>query len=515
MSMEPHSRSPNRTDVVLTALVALGIAAVHLATIQGQLWGDGPHLLRLLDWEQRPWWRAWPHWLHTPLAEFLGAVGPFRLAHDNYVLASALPAAVGCGAVFAVARLLAASRTAALAAALLVGLSPVLWLFGTVLEVHALHFGVVAVAIAASLWAAPRTGPRAFLAVHAALFLVVAASHLTALTLVPIWALLGWFARRRTGAEQEPVVAAALVRACVPHGLLACAAFAVAMGVAQFVFYRFAPDDSEAVSNIAEMIVASVEPITWTYLRDDWIAPMAWLGVPVLAALVVLVVPGLRARPGKPVRGWWPVTFLGGAPSFVFYLLWSLPNDGGYLAGWLPFVGVAAALLPSAFASRTGARATVGLAAVLVALQVMAGWHTVNANAERFVGFGGPQRVEAFRAALGDGGGLVLEVDMLNRPLGWDIEGVETIDLVLELRGLTDDAMRARVVELLETRVRNHAGPVLVDTRYRDLVGTGGPFEDLIAMFEGEVLARFDFVRRPGHGWPMVELVPRAEPSGE
>ncbi|QDU83411.1 hypothetical protein Pla163_05100 [Planctomycetes bacterium Pla163] len=513
--MHAHTRSPNRTDVLVAALVALGVLFVYLATIQDQLWGDGPHLLRLLDWEQRPWWRAWPHWLHTPLAECFGASGPFRLPHDNYVLASAVPAAVGCGAVFTAARLVGAGRAAAVAAALLVGLAPVLWLFATVLEVHATHFGVVAVAIAASLWAAPRTGPRAFLAVHAGLFLVVAASHLTALTLVPIWALLGWFARWRGAADREPVRAATLVRACLPHGLLACLGFAAAMGVAQLVFYRFATDDAEAVSNIAEMIADSVEPISWAYLRDDWVEPLAWLLPPLLFALAGLLVPSSRARLTSDARGWWLVTFLGGAPLFVFYALWALPNDGGYAAGWLPFAGVAAALVPGLFGSAVAARVVAFAALVLVGLQALAGWSEVHANAERFEAFDGPQRVAAFRSALGEGGGLVLEVDMLNRPLGWDIDGVETIDLVLELRGLSDEAMRARVIELLETRVRRHVGPVLVDTRYRDLVGAGGPFEDLIAMFESEVLERFDFVRRPGHGWPLVELVPRAADPDE
>jgi len=145
---------------------------------------------------------------------------------------------------------------------------------------------------------------------------------------------------------------------------------------------------------------------------------------------------------------------------------------------------------------------------LLIVPQVVAGYAEVTHNAREFERFEGPRRVAAFRQVLPEGG-LVIGMDTLGRPLGWDIDGVEQIDLILEVRGLPDDALQARIGEVLDQRVVPFDGPVFVDMNYRAWLAPGGPMNDLITAFETEVLARFEHRVVTGTGWPMARLLRR------
>lgn len=502
----PAARSFDR----LVALVlAAGVFAIYAATAQGRLWGDGPGMLELLEWEGRPAWRTWAHPGHTPIALFLAWVAPLERAHDAYVLASSVPAALGAGACYLIARLFGAGRAASVSGALLVALSPVLWFFSTVLEVHATHTGTVALCLLASLVSAERRG---FVAVHAVLFFVVCLSHLTAVTLVPLWALFGVLASRRVG-RTTPWMS----RELVVHGVLAGAAYLLAYGVAHLTYHRFAAEDPRGTS-VVGLVLETVESFSFAYLRDDWIEPLSWALVPCALLALLWVVPRTRRALDPRLRDFLFASAIGAAFPFVFFVLWSLPNDGGYTAALLPILAVAVALFPSAVpapAARLGATCVLAL---LLVPQVVAGRAEVAHHAREFERFKGPQRVEAFRGVLPEGG-LVIGMDTLGRPLGWDIDGAEQIDLILVLRGLPDDELQAKIGEVLDTRVVDHPGPIFVDMNYRAWLTPGGPMNDLITAFETEVLARFEHRVVTGQGWPMARLLPigASEPasSGE
>lgn len=346
----PSAPADRRADRIVAVLLAIGVLVAYTATTQGRLWGDGPEMLRLLEWEGRPWWRTWAHPLHTPLAAAFAKVAPLERAHDAFVLASSVPAALGTGACYLIARTLGAGRVAGAAGALLVAASPVLWYFATVLEVHATHAGVVAVCALASLALAPRLGPRAFVAVHALLFGVVSLSHLTAATLVPLWALLGSFASRAFASGRTSGAAPRVVsRATLVHGAAAIGAYALAYGIAQLTHHRFAAADPRGGS-IADLVLDSIEPFSIGYFVDDWIEPLSWSLVPFGLFALLWALPRTRRALEPDARAFGAVALVGGFFPFAFYAAWSLPNDGGYAAGLLPFVAVTAALF------RPGAR---------------------------------------------------------------------------------------------------------------------------------------------------------------
>ncbi len=497
----PEPTSPSRADGAVACFLALLFAALFGLSLQERLWGDGRDVLNLLTWDERAWWRSWPHVLHTHVALLFGALGPFERVHDDFALASAVPAGVAVGALYFASRLLGAARLAAAFAAVLAGGAPVVCFFATMLEVHTLHFGVVSVALLASLWCGARWSGARFHAAHGALFLVVALSHLTSATLVPIWALLGWFARGRRGARRElrddlGAIGVDLV--------IAGAGFAAALTLSQLLHYEEA--SSSAVSDIGTMILGSLGALGPRYFLDEWIAP---LGVAALFgpwACSVLVVPALRRALGEGTRDWLVVTVLGGLPVFAFFTLWAFDNEGGYALGILPFLVVAGALLATRFVRN---RAALFIGGALVVLQAFLGHAALVSWRADLALAGTVQRRTAFVALL-HGGERVIAIDIGGQPLDWYVPRVVERDFVRVARGLDDDAMRAAVRAEIESLAADRATPIYIDYAYRYWNVPGTPAAELIEMFETELLRVFDFERVTDAGWPIARLVPRA-----
>ena len=113
--------TPSRVDVAVACVLAAGFALLFALSLQERLWGDGRDILNLLVWDERAWWRSWPHVLHTHVALLFGALGPFERVHDDYALASAVPAGVAVGALYFASRMLGAARLAAAFAAVVAG----------------------------------------------------------------------------------------------------------------------------------------------------------------------------------------------------------------------------------------------------------------------------------------------------------------------------------------------------------------------------------------------------------
>src|SRR6185436_16334727 len=86
----------------------------------------------------------------------------------------------------------------ALVALALLVLAPSLWFFGTTVEIHALHFGCVALVAAVTLLA-PWRRPALALALTALAFPLLYWSHQAAFMLGPGWVLLVQYARSRHG----------------------------------------------------------------------------------------------------------------------------------------------------------------------------------------------------------------------------------------------------------------------------------------------------------------------------
>jgi len=494
--------SPSRGDGAVACLLALLFAVVFGLSLQERLWGDGRDILNLLTWDERAWWRSWPHVLHTHVALLFGALGPFERVHDDFALASAVPAGVAVGALYLASRMLGAARLAAACAAVVAGSAPVVCFFATMLEVHTLHFGLVSVALVASLWCGARWSGARFHAAHGALFLLVALSHLTSATLVPIWALLGWFARGRRGARRNlrddfGAIGVDLV--------VAGAGFAAALTLSQLLHYEEA--NTDAVSDIGTMILGSIGALGPRYFLDEWIAPLGVAALFAPWACAVLVVPALRRAVGVDTRDWLVVTVLGGLPVFAFFTLWAFDNEGGYALGILPFLVVAGALLATRFVR---SRAALFIGGALVVLQAFLGhaalvsWRADLELAHTL------ERRTAFVALL-HGGERVIAIDIGGQPLEWYVPGVVERDFVRVARGLDEEPMRAAVRAELEALAADRTTPLYLDYAYRNWYVPGAPGAELIEMFETELLRVFDFERVTDAGWPIARLLPRAE----
>jgi hypothetical protein len=318
---------------------------------------------------------------------------------------------------------------------------------------------------------------------------------------VPIWALLGWFARGRRGARRElrddlGAIGVDLV--------IAGAGFAAALTLSQLLHYEEA--SSSAVSDIGTMILGSIGALGPRYFLDEWIAP---LGVAALFgpwACSVLVVPALRRALDEGTRDWLVVTVLGGLPVFAFFTLWAFDNEGGYALGILPFLVVAGALLATRFVRN---RAALFIGGALVVLQAFLGHAALVSWRADLALAGTVQRRTAFVALL-HGGERVIAIDIGGQPLDWYVPRVVERDFVRVARGLDGDAMRAAVRAEIESLAADRATPIYIDYAYRYWNVPGTPAAELIEMFETELLRVFDFERVTDAGWPIARLVPRA-----
>lgn len=202
------SRRPLFVDVAIAAALAASATALCIATRLQRIFGNDGAML--VDWTFAPAtaYEQYHNTLYLPAARAVAALGLDGLcggAGEPTAIGHALSAlSVGALAAlcYAMARLVAASRGAAVAGAALATLAPVTWFFGAAVEVHALHGAVVAAAMLATLLL-PWRRPAAAVPSLALLFVPPCLSHQTAPALAPGFVALAAAAAARRGAPMS------------------------------------------------------------------------------------------------------------------------------------------------------------------------------------------------------------------------------------------------------------------------------------------------------------------------
>jgi len=435
------------------------------------------------------------HLLHLPLAALLGNVlGPDRLLAAPALL-SALCAGIGLFASALFWQRIGVRPGRALSAAAVVAATPALAFWATQIDVHAVHFAGVALALLFTTYAAERTG-----ALGVALGALAAALPVATHQSAP---LLGFgfvflFLRLRGGRTtlggvlRTGVVFAAAMAAVVVLSSI------VRTGTLPFQggFFGAGHGGEQLFLIRAGRQYFEHEGAGW----GQW-----WRALHALAPLALL---GLVRARGERL---WTFAFL--APATAFFLWWSVPEQGGYFVHQLPVLGyLLVRAVPRGFFGFL-------ILVVVLVINVRAGLATVRAFD---AGFDPARRAAIVRELAGEGTrpqvlGFVQDLPAI----GLWVEGAErdvrAPELVEACLQNLDPAWFADVA--VGTLASEYAPAVWAQNRplLIDLSNPGsfdriptGPVAEPYLQAIGERLAlHFQVTWGEGGGWRIVRLDPR------
>jgi hypothetical protein len=407
-----------RADAWVAAAFALASAVLYVALRQRVLDGDGPALVQGLLYSDPPYWM---HVAILPLARWLAPLSPDSDPSLPLAWIAVLGASGGVAASFLLARRCGVRRGAACVAAALAAVSPGLLFHATVIEVHALHFGAVALA---ALLTTLLPWRRRWLAAIALLpiVLLLHGTHRTAVLLLPGWTVWAATLSMTRAAHTQPSTdrrdgRMRSMRELSYWGAPLAVGLAAAIGGEAWLRGDTVLGSIGTDSSLIRAMNGGFSP---AYVWTDWLWPLCALVPLALAALPCL----LRTRDARA----WPLLALV-LPSVVFFCLWGTTSGGGYALGTLPFVIVLAGIgierlsqrrmrtsgtaVEASTDARPGrAHAAFGTATLLalVAGQLLCGALPIQREAHAAEVGAGRQRALAFGAALG-GDGVVLALD--------------------------------------------------------------------------------------------------------
>lgn len=449
-------------DALCACAIAVAAFALYLGHRQEWLLQDGAGLVVGLLYREP---ECWMHVAILPLARALAPLCPPDDPSLALSLVGAGGAALGLGACFALMRRLGASTGAALLACALAGSTPALFVHATLIEVHALHFGAVALgALATSylvLWS-----PLPALAGLALVALALHATHRSAPLLLPGWVVWTASLRQRVQADRAPAVAVESRPHspwAVPRGgvtQLVLPALALGLGLAFSLWASAALRGGEPLAELLadQRLVRSFGAgFSLEFARREWLAPLG-LVLP-LAALAW----SARGEPrSRTERVAFPLLVL---PSLAFFLWWGEATQGGYALGVLPFLALESARCePHGRFARAGASVL-----VLVAIGVQLAFARAEVNlhtGEPGYGADARERATAFESALGGAGSvLALEPSLVPAHLyGAHVrEHNYAPEAILRAaRGETPEQIAQHLLGKLRTGVEQRPGAVLV-----------------------------------------------------
>lgn len=439
----PSAALSSVRDGGLALAVTVGLALLYALTLQERVSGDGAGLASLYARPDFVYYNV--GW--EPLCRLLGLFVP-RTADLFLVpkLASALGAAIGCGATVLLSRGLGVGRFGAAAGALVLGLTPAVWHQGTTIEAHAVHFGVLASMATVTLLAPWRRPALALTLAALALAVTYTTQHIT-LLVGPAWVLLVQAGRAR---RAEPFRWRTLLLVVGPVLLAALVLTLLLANLWRFGSFTL------TVENLLFRVRISYHPVrALRVFWDDW-ALRPFLALPL--GLLGLVRGPFACHARLALA-------LGCGVPLAYFLAWGVPEDGGYFLGSACFWGVAMA----GTLDRPGARGAIGVAALLVALGVQVAVTRVLC-ARHDSRWTMSERVELARRALGTNGLFVSTLDVPSLTL-WD-PGLEQISVHEALAGMVPPDVTATegyapvILTELERRLRTHERLVL-DLGYR------------------------------------------------
>ncbi len=465
-----------RRDSLVALGLFVGFALLYRLTAQERFANDGPQLATVFV--QVP---DAIHWqvLYLPLARLLSHLVAWGDPFEPLRVLNALGGGVGVAACYLLARGFGAERRFALAAALLVAVSRHAWFFGTSVEVHALHFGMVGLCACGTLFA-PWKRPGIGLAVAALFFPLTWTTHGTAVFLGPGWVLLCAHARARVA---EPFRVRTLLFVVGP--VLLAALLAVVFWVKRLWSAGGGAADLEW-----SIILGYAEHTD--RLRFLWDGSGRPLGILLAAVVIGLVV---RSRGVLAIAA---LIF----PGTAFLLWWGVPEEGGYFLGHAPFHAVLAAA-----AFKHVAPKSMILVPGALFLQLASSWAGLHHFDSRF---DPADRVALVREHLGETG-LVGKLAYQAPDVGIWLPGVDEVDLTGRLlESYRADIAPDELAELVAPTIENAlaAGPVALDVSYTGESWSlaGEEFPAYVDDFVAALLARFEVERVTRGTWTLAVL---------
>jgi hypothetical protein len=465
-------------DGIVALLLGVAAGAACAFTLPGRFFGDGA---MLADWVAMPE-RAYPGYhnvLYVPAARCFAAALPGNPIAAAQAL-SVVSAALGVAFAYLGCRRLGATRGAGVFGTLLLAFSPALWFFGSAVEVHALHFAVVAACAWVTL-AAPWRRPVLATMLTAAVFWIPYLTHQSAPVLGPGWVLLVQCARARRAA---------------PFRLWTL----VGIGVVLLAALGFGHMSGNWLRGHGFALDLQFVTTTVGGWRREFGPDIVWEGF--LGPLFLLVPVAVAALCWRGVDPWLRLAALALlVPGVGCVLWWGIPERGGYLLGQ----SLACAFLAAALATRLSGRLAVTAAVILVAGQAWAGFRFVR-DFDR-EGFQIADRVERVRRHLGSHGVLLSANDNAPNVKIW-LPGVEELNMLVSMRPDRPVAdWFAETYPLLPRFVQGN--PFLLDTSYRLRPDFGGRIREGVEMVE-QAIRRDYRVRELDHpSWPMWLVEPR------
>ncbi|HEX6812530.1 MAG TPA: hypothetical protein VF384_12970 [Planctomycetota bacterium] len=431
-------------DCAIALLLAVAVTALNSATSFGRVFGGDGKILS--EWTANLEHANWNYHntLYLPAAQLCAAVLPRGLlaaADDPLALGKSLSAlAAGIGAAFSYlcCRLLGAKPWPGVAGTALVVLSPGVWGFGSLIEVHTQHFGTVAICAFVTLLL-PWRRPVLATALATAVFVIPCMSHQTAPLLGPGWILLVQCARRRVG---PPFSWTALL--AVGTALLV----AVVLGHV-LVQWRRGQGLGMAPGELAGTVMIWYQGFRPFLLWTEVLCPLFMCApVAIVACCWRAIDPWLRACAALTM-----LSLIAGI------LWWGIVEAGGYLLGGMFVLAALAASLWSVLRHRIA----VATAVLAIGAQAAFSWSCL--SAWKAGGYLVEDRAARVRAHLGTSGVLLSCSDHAPSVGIW-LPGVHEYSLIpsLMLGGPPDDwfsAVHATALGFV------NAGPLALEASYR------------------------------------------------
>jgi len=413
--------------------------------------------------------------LYIPAAHALALVWPFGGPLGPLYALSVLPTASAVGVIYLCARSFARRRDHCALAALMFAVTPAVWFFATVIEVHSLHLLVVSVC-ALVILEAPWHRPALVIALTASMVSLTSLSHLTAPILGPGWVMLAQLARSRRAPPFSLPALAGL-------GCIYLGALIVGLLITNVLRDKGMVFDAAFLAYSVNLWRKAFGlGVVWKML----ISPYAFL-------VVVVPLAFWHARLAR-LETLAIASFL--LPALAFFLWWGVPERGGYLLGPSIVAAISAALLVERGLTLRSRRFWIGL---VLALQFAAG--AVTLRSFDAGGFQLDERIERIERFLG-GPGVVISANN-NAPNAaiW-LPEVREYNLRWSLASTKPGKpwldMALPVIESLIG-----AGPAILDTSYRRREDAQGPNFERLKALEKKLEQNYRVTRFGHEYWPM------------
>ncbi len=504
----PDSLGPSRarlrpTDLVLAILLGVLALTDYVLTPIVRGYGDGPNLIGLFaDPDNlRP---SYNHALYLPLARALKAglalFGVEPSAAGTLLFYSQLSTALGLSCSLLCARALGIARVPALLATLLFAVSPPVWFYASVPEVHAPHFAAVSFVALLTLiapWRRPILATGLLCIAMPVLFL----THQTGLFFFPGWIFLVQLARSRFSA---PFAQSTLFLRIAPSLVLS---FGLAL-----LFNATLRDISldASLSRSSAAITTHNGPVLegiWL----GWIQPLALLWLPLLAALFFRTRDELAKKLILPLA----LVFL---PNLIFFLAWGVPERGGYTLGGGVFLIIFTSLGLAKLNHASSRRATISaiaLGTLLILGQAALARHQRNLFDDPVVNQSMQERIDTARIAFGDNElrHVLLSFDHTNQTISARAPEIQEVRLRVALskaaqKNEPPSAFASFVVELLQQLHAAKPVVTVLDRSYAVYLTDDSIAVQTLQATEERIREEFDVVEFSGPGGGFWKLTP-------